>query len=149
LSIRFSICSSASWHGDFGVAADHGIKGFGPDDQQPGALLHHRTGRPGLVVDNCHLPEKGSRTQGDQQLLLVAGFLGDIDLPGLDDVHLVAHVAFLEDHRAGWKLSSEALKKLVAVRHGRMLLDYRFFLVPRVLAFCPDLFGRRSRRPVI
>ncbi|EAU66040.1 phosphoribosylformylglycinamidine cyclo-ligase [Stigmatella aurantiaca DW4/3-1] len=98
-------------HGDLGVAADHRLEGLRVDDQQLRVLRHRGGGVARLVGDDGHLPEELARPQHRQVLFHLAHLLRDGDLPGLQDEHVLARLALLEEDRALGEFLSEPLKK--------------------------------------
>ena len=107
--------------GDLDVAADHRLERLGIDDEELAVLGHHRPGRARLVVQDGHLAEELTSAERGQDLLGITNFLGDVHLAGLDDVHLLADVALLEEHVAALELLAESLEERVLARHVEFL----------------------------
>src|ERR671935_270734 len=89
--------------------------------QELRVLRHHGARGTRLVVQDAHLAEELTGAQGRENLLGFPNGLGDVHLPGLDDVHLLAGFAFPEKDVAAPELPPESLEESVLSCHAEVL----------------------------
>jgi len=120
-------------HGDVGVLPGYVRKRRTLDAQQAGARARYRTDGVGLALEQRGIAEELAGAQRGDDVALA---LHEIDLAGLDDIQIVAGVAFLEHGRTGRYLD----KNVFAVAHRHA---HPHAAAPRVRRLCRP---RRRRR---
>ena len=105
-------------HGDLGVGLDHVPEHLAADDDEVPLFDDLGRGRARQALQDGHLAEEIALLQHGQRGVGVLHLLLDGDAAGLDDVHVVAFVAFVEEDLAAVEVGQELREGVLFRGHG-------------------------------